>query len=100
MRQKIEKEMAPFRLGVWCDYHGTLTPYGGIGVFVYNLVEGILQLNEAVKVVLLIRAGEEQVVSHLQKIARGRLELLPTDPNPTFVQRLLSRAIVGMDRAR
>ncbi len=66
---------APFRLGVWCDYHGTLTPYGGIGVFVYNLVEGILELDEAVEVVLLIQAGEEQLVSRLQRIAHGRLEL-------------------------
>jgi glycosyltransferase involved in cell wall biosynthesis len=89
-----------FRLGVWCDYHGTLTPYGGIGVFVYNLVEGILQLNEAVKVVLLIRAGEEQVVSHLQRIARGRLEIIPTLSKPTIVQRLLRRANNAMERAR
>jgi glycosyltransferase involved in cell wall biosynthesis len=89
-----------FRLGVWCDYHGTLTPYGGIGVFVYNLVEGLLQLDETVKVVLLIRAGEEQIVSHLQWIGRGRLELIPTLSKPTIVRRFLVRAFLGMERAR
>jgi glycosyltransferase involved in cell wall biosynthesis len=90
----------PFRIGVWCDYHGTLTPYGGIGVFVYNLLEGILELDEAVRIVMLIRAGEEQVASELQKRARGRLELIPQIPRPTILERLLLQTMLGVDRAR
>jgi len=90
----------PFRIGVWCDYHGTLTPYGGIGVFVYNLLEGILELDEAVRIVMLIRAGEEHVASELQKRARGRLELIPQIPRPTILERLLLQTMSGVDRAR
>src|SRR5260370_24300082 len=67
MRRQKEQEIPPFRLGVWCDYHGTLTPYGGIGVFVYNLLEGILELDEAAEVVLPIPAPEDHVLYHLPR---------------------------------
>ena len=37
----------PIRIGIWCDYGVTLTPTEGIGVFVYNLVAGLLELDES-----------------------------------------------------
>ena len=42
----------PFRIGVWCDYGFTLTRVWGIGVFVYNLVEGLFALDEPIEVVM------------------------------------------------
>jgi glycosyltransferase involved in cell wall biosynthesis len=91
---------SPFRLGIWCDYHGTLTPYGGIGVFVHNLVEGLFELNEPLEVVVLIRPGQEQVVSRLQALGGDRLHVVPQALRPTFLQRLLFRTVSWIDAGR
>jgi hypothetical protein len=87
-------KVPPFRLGIWCDYNRTLTPYGSVGVIVHNLVEGIFQLDEPVEIVLLIRAGEEQVVSRLKALGGDRLHLLPEAPGPTYLQRIVRRLIL------
>jgi glycosyltransferase involved in cell wall biosynthesis len=67
----------PFRIGVWCDYGVTLTPTEGIGVFVWNLIGGLLQLNESLEVVMLVAPGDQHVVADLQNRFPGRLRVVP-----------------------
>ncbi len=93
-------KVAPFRLGIWCDYYRTVTPYGSVGIIVHNLVEGLLQLDEPVEVVLLIRSGEEHVVSRLKAIGGDRLHLIPETPGPTYLQRIVRRLIHRLDKAQ
>jgi hypothetical protein len=54
---------APFRIGIWCDYGFTYVPNEGIGVVIYNLVQGFLALEECVEVVLLVKAGDQERVA-------------------------------------
>jgi glycosyltransferase involved in cell wall biosynthesis len=65
------------RIGIWCDYGYTITPKAGIGVFVYNLIAGLLSLEEPVEVVMLVRPGDQGIVSYLQKRAGDRLRVAP-----------------------
>src|SRR5947208_715055 len=67
----------PIRIGVWCDYGVTLTPTEGIGVFVYNLVAGLLELDDPVEVVLLVRPGDQEMAKRLTVPAPGRLRIVP-----------------------
>jgi glycosyltransferase involved in cell wall biosynthesis len=67
----------PIRIGVWCDYGQTLTPTEGIGVFVYNLVAGFLELDDPVEVVLLVRPGDQEMVAGFVPYAPGRLRIVP-----------------------
>jgi glycosyltransferase involved in cell wall biosynthesis len=67
----------PIRIGVWCDYGVTLTPTEGIGVFVYNLVEGLLSLDEPVEVTMLVRPGDQNLAAELVRKFPGRLRVLP-----------------------
>jgi hypothetical protein len=67
----------PIRIGIWCDYGVTLTPTEGIGVFVYNLVAGLLELDDEVEVVLLVRPGDQKMAASLAPHASGRLRIVP-----------------------
>ena len=69
--------MTPIRIGVWCDYGVTLTPTEGIGVFVANLVEGLLNLEEQIEVTLLVRPGDQPIAGSLQKKYPHRLQIVP-----------------------
>jgi glycosyltransferase involved in cell wall biosynthesis len=80
-----------FRIGIWCDYGFTLTPKAGIGVFVYNLVAGLLSLDEPIEVVMLVSPGDQEIVSPLRMQAPGRLRVAPP---PNTRGRWLRRAQV------
>src|SRR5438874_684261 len=67
----------PIRIGIWCDYGITLTPTEGIGVFVYNLVAGLLELEDEVEVVLLVRPGDQKMAAGLVPHAADRLRIVP-----------------------
>jgi glycosyltransferase involved in cell wall biosynthesis len=67
----------PLRIGVWCDYGVTLTPTEGIGVFIWNLIGGLLELDEPVQVVMLVAPGDQHLVTDLQKRFPGRLHIVP-----------------------
>jgi glycosyltransferase involved in cell wall biosynthesis len=71
----------PLRIGIWCDYGFTLTRQWGIGVFVYNLVEGLFALDEPVEVVMLVHQGDRHVTDCLQASAGGRLHVVPASPS-------------------
>jgi glycosyltransferase involved in cell wall biosynthesis len=74
---------SPFRIGVWCDVEFTLSMrIGGIGVFVYNLVEGLLALDEPIDVTMLVRPGDQHMMDCLKGPARGRLRVVPELPSP------------------
>jgi glycosyltransferase involved in cell wall biosynthesis len=53
----------PFRVGIWCDYGFTYVPDEGVGVVIYNLVQGFLALDESVEVVLLVKRGDQERVT-------------------------------------
>jgi glycosyltransferase involved in cell wall biosynthesis len=53
----------PLRVGIWCDYGFTYGPDEGIGVVIYNLVQGFLALEEPVEVVLLVKPGDQKRVA-------------------------------------
>jgi glycosyltransferase involved in cell wall biosynthesis len=65
---------APFRVGIWCDYEQPILPDEGIGVLVYNLVQGFLDLEEPVEVILLVKQGwQKQVASFTGRHDRLRI---------------------------
>jgi glycosyltransferase involved in cell wall biosynthesis len=93
----------PFRIGIWCDYGFTLTRLGGIGVFVYNLVEGLFALDEPIEVVMLVHQGDQHVTDCLQASARGRLQVVPAPllrPNPlaVWMDKVALQGILLLDR--
>jgi glycosyltransferase involved in cell wall biosynthesis len=67
----------PLRIGVWCDYGVTLTPTEGIGVFIWNLIGGLLELDEPVHMVMLVAPGDQYLVENLQKRFPRRLQVTP-----------------------
>src|SRR5262245_9107401 len=77
----------PFRIGVWCHYGTTLTPNEGIGVFTYNLMQGLLQLAEPVELAVMVRPGDQHLVAPLAERAPGRVHVLP-DPKRRLAFRL------------
>ena len=48
------------RIGIWCDYGCTLAPHDGIGVFVDNLVRGMLAADPTCRIVLKAHPGETE----------------------------------------
>jgi glycosyltransferase involved in cell wall biosynthesis len=81
------------RIGVWCDYGVTLTPTEGIGVFIWNLIGGLLELDEPVQVVMLVAPGDQHLVENLQKRFPSRLHVTPPARSSSlqFWIRLLAR---------
>src|SRR5437899_12213328 len=78
MLQRIPSHGArPLRIGIWCDYGFTLTAKTGIGVFVHNLVAGLLSLDEPIEVIMLVAPGDQGTMSSLQRQAAGRLKIAP-----------------------
>lgn len=80
------------RIGVWCDYGVTLRPTEGIGVFVYSLVAGLLELDEPLEIVMLVRPGDEDVVTVLGDGHQGRLKVIPEASRRASWMRLSDRA--------
>src|SRR5262245_48479662 len=81
-RQPAEGPPA-FRIGIWCDVGFTLSlRIGDIGVFVYNLVEGLFALDEPIEVTMLVRPGDQHMMDCLKGPARGRLRVVPELPSP------------------
>ncbi len=94
----------PLRIGVWCDYGVTLTPTEGIGVFVWNLIGGLMELDEPLEVIVLVAPGDQQQVEPLQRRFPGRLHVVPPPlPRITgfpFGRRFLESGIRFITRVR
>jgi glycosyltransferase involved in cell wall biosynthesis len=92
----------PFRLGVWCDYSTlTLGPsLEGIGVFVANLLEGLLAgQDESLEICVLVRPGEQDRFAEIVARYPGRVEVIPA-PNAGDRKRAKARwNVVGRARA-
>lgn len=79
----------PLRIGIWCRYSETLTPRYGIGVFVFNLIDGMLESGADCTLVLLIMPGDHQALTDLVARGRGRIEVIPRpSAGKTFARRL------------
>jgi glycosyltransferase involved in cell wall biosynthesis len=74
---KMDDKRANFRLGVWMDYGETLGPGDGIGVFVHNLLNGLLDLDDSFELVLQIHPGDEVVVESFVQKAPNRVRISP-----------------------
>jgi glycosyltransferase involved in cell wall biosynthesis len=63
-------------LGIWCDYGTTLTPTEGIGVFVANLVQGLVHQPSIDRIVLVSRRGHEHLLESLRQLAPDKIQVL------------------------
>ncbi len=86
----IHNEPSRLKVGIWCNYHVTLEPSEGIGVFAHNLARGLAQLPNGPEVVLCIRPGDEHVVAETLKAGQGRISTISPDA-PNFLQRGIRR---------
>jgi glycosyltransferase involved in cell wall biosynthesis len=91
------EDKRPFRIGVWCDYSITLMPTSGIGVFVYNLLAGLLDLEERIEVVLLVRPGDQKVAAATLAKSRGKLRVIPDDPKWFSARTMRALWVAGTD---
>ena len=91
------EDKRPFRIGVWCDYSITLTPTSGIGVFVYNLLAGLLELREEMEVILLVRPGDQKEAAAFLPRGRGILRVIPDDPKWFSARTLRALWVAGTD---
>jgi glycosyltransferase involved in cell wall biosynthesis len=67
----------PLHVGILCDYGFTYQPNEGIGVFVYNLVDGLLTLPAPPRITLQIRPGDAHWLRDQTKAWGGRVRLYP-----------------------
>src|SRR5215472_14366571 len=63
--------MAPasqdLHIGFLCDYGSPLLPQSGIGVFVYNLIDGLLACEPGVRITLLVTPGGQDALGPLAR---------------------------------
>ena len=69
------------RIGIWCDYGFTLEPSEGIGVFVDNLVGGLLVADPTCHVTLKANPRDAHVLDAAVARAPGRIAVV-TEPYP------------------
>jgi glycosyltransferase involved in cell wall biosynthesis len=95
---------APFRLGIWMDYGETLGPCDGIGVFVHNLIHGLLDLDESFEIVLQIHPGDEEVVQPFIEKAPTRVRISPAPDQTRGIRHMAYRGlatwVVNSDRVK
>lgn len=69
------------RIGIWCDYGFTLEPSEGIGVFVDNLVRGLLVADPTCHVTLKANPRDAHVLDTAVARGAGRIAVV-TEPYP------------------
>src|SRR5262245_2529190 len=67
----------PLRIGFWACYDVTLEPSAGIGVFLYNLLHGLADLDDEVELVLLVRPGDQARAGEYVARSRRPVRILP-----------------------
>jgi glycosyltransferase involved in cell wall biosynthesis len=91
------------KIGIWLDYGGqTLSPAEGIGVFVSNLVRGLLEQPERLEFVLLAHPGDHEVLEPLRLLAPQRIRVVPGPDveRPGLAQRMASAWLTATARLR
>lgn len=63
------------KIGIWCDYGVTLQPSEGIGVFVANLVRGLVRIEAVDECLLISKAREEHLLSELHGLGNGKVRV-------------------------
>jgi glycosyltransferase involved in cell wall biosynthesis len=81
-------------IGILCDYGFTLLPKSGIGVFVYNLIDGLLTLVPRPKVTVLAHPGDQNELQEWAQHWEDRVRILPPlqekDPATIRIERRLA----------
>jgi glycosyltransferase involved in cell wall biosynthesis len=78
-------------IGILCDYGFTLLPKAGIGVFVYNLIDGLLTLTPRPMITLLTHPGDQEELEEWAAKWGQRVTILPPlEQSKTIVIRLES----------
>ena len=80
-------QLDKIKLGIWCDYGVTLEPTEGIGVFVANLVEGLLGQPSMEKILLVSKEGQEQLLEPLRLLAPDRIEVIGNSKPPFYLRK-------------
>ncbi len=65
-------------IGIVCDYDFTLLPNSGIGVFVYNLIEGLLTLTPRPQITLLANPGDQEKLKDWAQRRSDRVTISPS----------------------
>lgn len=68
------------RIGIWCDYGFTLEPSEGIGVFVDNLVRGLLVADPTCHVTLKANPRDAHVLAAIAARGAGRIAVVAEPP--------------------
>jgi glycosyltransferase involved in cell wall biosynthesis len=72
------------RVGIWCDYGFTFKPEGGTGVFIYSLLDALVNLPGGPQVTLQICPKDrDQIEPHLTRYG-DRLRVWP--PTPSVIE--------------
>lgn len=85
----MESQMkSPPHVGILCDYGFTILPHAGIGVFVYNLIDGLLTLSPRPQITLLTHPGDQEELKEWAGRWQGRVRILPSlEESKTFRSR-------------
>ena len=68
------------RVGIWCDYGRTLAPHDGIGVFIDNLVRGMVAADPTCRIVLKAHGGQTDPLAALTLVGEGRVRVVAEAP--------------------
>src|SRR5437773_11767398 len=83
----------PLHIGILCDYGFTLLPKSGIGVFVYNLIDGLLTLSPCPEITLLAHPGDQEDLEECAKRWGPRVRILPPFEDSKKVAARLGRRL-------
>jgi glycosyltransferase involved in cell wall biosynthesis len=73
----MESPVSSMHIGILCDYGFTLLPKSGIGVFVYNLIDGLLTLSPPPQITLLTHPGDQEGLAECAERWQDRVRILP-----------------------
>src|SRR5438128_93232 len=73
----MESPVPSMHIGILCDYGFTLLPKSGIGVFVYNLIDGLLTLSPPPQITLLTHPGDQEGLAECAERWQDRVRILP-----------------------
>jgi glycosyltransferase involved in cell wall biosynthesis len=82
----------PLHIGIYLDYGITYLPDEGIGVFVYNLIRGLLTLQPRPRITLQVHPGDECLVHDL---IRDWAHGVTINPPPALSGNFLRRFVTG-----
>ena len=85
------------KLGIWCDYGVTLEPSEGIGVFVANLVQGLIEQPSIDQILLVSKEKQEQLLDPLKKLTPQKIHVIG-NPKPPFYLRKPWKMLRQADR--